>query len=174
MCIILPTPFLYEDKMLWWWVSFMTDGVKVMASERSFHCMTTVHQFCSVPLFQAQVCVKKGTKSSLWRRMMTVVFWSEADVKSSASLNTGLSSWMDQSAMKPWSPCLYLEECWFWSLQPKRVLWKCKYDKRIIQPGPESSQDTSRTCRHRELRCFSGEQAGILPSRLACDDDGLT
>ena len=142
----------------------------------------TLHLLCSVPCFIFRFVQKKkkkerkrGTRHSVWRSMMTEVFWSEPDVTSDTFLNTRASSFLNGAT---WVPCvarLLSEECWFRSLQHKWVLWKCKYDRRITQPGPESSQDTSRTCRHTELWWFSGEQAGVLPSLLACDDDdGLT
>lgn len=163
MCIIFPTALLYGDTMIWSGRTFTTDGIKVRASVRSvyWHCT-------SVLPFQVQVRAQRGT---VWRRMMTDVFlkWNRCQV-GGFSKHTALL-FLNGSTWAPWGAHLHSEECLSWSLQHKNVLWKCKYDEIRIQPGPESSQDTSLTCRHRELWWFSGEQAGVL---LACDDDGLT
>lgn len=149
--------------------SFTTDGVKVKTSVGSVHCI--VPQFAFAP-FQVHGCAKRGQR----------IVNGEARSQEFPEVNHDLSSgflffsqlFLNGSSTVPWSTRSLSEECWSWSVEPKGVLWKCKYDKKIIQPGPESSQDTSPTCRHRELWCFSREQAAALPSLLACDDDGLT
>lgn len=155
-------------------VNFITDGIKVKACVRSVHYIWHYiePQFCSVSLFQVHVYAKRGSRvvnGEAWSQEFSEVnqmpFWG-------ASLL--FPTFFNGSTWVPWSTCLLSQECWSWSVEPKGVLRKCKYDKRIIQPGPESSQDTSPTCRHKELWCFSREQAGILNSLLACDDDGLT
>lgn len=84
---------LYGDKMIWHGKNFTTDGIKVKI------CLLhdTIPLFCCVPLFQVQVCTKRGTRSSVLRSVVTEVFWSEPDAKSGTFLNTQLSSfWMDQ------------------------------------------------------------------------------
>lgn len=134
----------------------------------------TLHRtsVCVFPLFQVYVYAKRGSR--IVNGEARSQEFSEVKQMPFSGFLFFSQLFLNGSSRVPWSTCLLSEECWSWSVEPKGVLWKCKYDKKIIQPGPESSQDTSPTCRHRELWCFSREQAGILPSLLACDDDGLT
>lgn len=161
MWIVFPTVLLYGDRMVWSGRGSTTDGIKVKASVRAVNSMTLCLCFALFLCFRCRFEQKKKKKVRKWDQTLwmnhddrCLLKWTGCQV-SDFSEHTSL--FLNGSTWVPWSPRLHSEECGSWSLQLRRLPQQGNHARRIIQPGPESSQDISPTCRHRELWWFSGE-----------------